>query len=79
VDCSPVYQRYSITDAILRVTLGLEQMKLLADALDHDRVADLVQNVYKKVEIFCEKSVRYYEMAPWGWLNHNHDSFALCN
>jgi hypothetical protein len=54
-------------------------MKLLADALDHDRVADLVQNVYKKVEVFCEKSVRYYEMAPWGWLNHNHDSFALCN
>jgi hypothetical protein len=56
---------------MVRLTSGLEQMKLLADALDHNRVDELVQDVYKKVGEFCERSTKYYEMAPWGTLSHN--------
>ena len=56
----------AITDAIERLTLGLNQMRLLSDALNYADVKSSVQKVYERVESFCIKSVKYYNMAPWG-------------
>jgi hypothetical protein len=50
-------------------------MKHLVDAHDDHDVESSVRNVYERVEEFCKKSIKYYNMAPWSVLSRNHRFF----
>ncbi|RYO64861.1 hypothetical protein AA0113_g5780 [Alternaria arborescens] len=55
----------TITKGIERLTLGLKNMEILSDTLEHSDMMRPVQKVYEEVERFCKKSTAYYNMPPW--------------